>query len=98
MVPPIAPSRARRIVAWLVRKAAITVPAVLLSKLTATVETLLDARTPAWKRAVAAAVLLELAELAPTAIPASIALRYVILRTIFEAGARPALVPVDAGR
>ena len=61
-----------------------TLPAVLLSKLSVTLDTLLDSRAPAWKRAVAAAVLLELAELVPTAIPASIALRYIILRAIFE--------------
>lgn len=80
----IGPSTAKRAALWLAKKVAVAVPGVLLSQASQALDTLFNARAPAWKRAVAGAVLIELAELAPTAIPASLALRFVILRAMFE--------------
>lgn len=84
MNTPKAPSWARRAAVWLARKAALAVPGVLLAKLTAAIDTLLDSRAPAWRRAIAAAVLIELVELIPSSIPASLALRVLVLRSVFE--------------
>lgn len=93
----IALSRAKSAAIWLAKRAVVAVPAALLAKLSQAVETLIDARAPAWKRAAAAIVVIELAELLP-AVPASLVLRFIILRAVFEAGARPVTMPVDASR
>lgn len=88
-------SRAKSAAIWLAKRAAVAAPGVLLAKLSQALDTLIDARAPAWKRAAAAAILIELAELVPVAIPAGVALRFIILRAIFEASAKSGPRPVE---
>lgn len=83
--------------AWLVAQLIRAIPAVVAPKFIEMVNEVLDERTPPHRRALVASVLIALLELIPIQIPASVALRYVVLAATFRSGQNARYRAAEAG-
>lgn len=69
---------------WLLRKLVEHLPAIVLPQALALLDQVMDPKTPSWRRAAIAAVLIELVALVNASVPVALIVRFAVLNAAFN--------------